>query len=112
MSFINKFEFLEEKIYEIMKNNIEKIKNGYEISNYEIKKNPFNSPSKIICKNGFTGTLWDIEEPLLNELSEYKKSIERNGFLIENIRFFIDIKKININKLNVNDIQVILIKKK
>lgn len=110
MSFIDKLEFLESKIYNIMKENVDKIKSGYEISNYEINKLSFYSCSKIICNNGFTGTIWDIEKPLKKDLEEYKKSLGRTGFMIENVHYFIDLDKINIHDFNVTNIEVILIK--
>lgn len=110
MSFIDKLEFLEEKIYRIMKDNLDKIKAGYVIANYEINKINFYACSKIICNNGFTGTIWDIEKPLNRDLEEYKNSIRINGFLIEDIVYYINIDKININEFGVKDIEVILIK--
>jgi hypothetical protein len=112
MSFIDKLEFLEEKIYRNMKNNIDKIKSGYTIANYEINKVSFWACSKILCNNGFTGSIWDIEKPLKRDLEEYKNSIKRNGFLVENVCYYIDIDKINFNDFNVTDIEVILINKK
>lgn len=110
MSFIDKLEFLESKIYDIMRENVDKIKSGYTIINYEVNKISFYACSKIICNNGYTGTIWDIEEPLLKDLEEYKKSIGRSGFMIDNIHYFIDLDKINIHDFNVSDIEVILIK--
>ena len=110
MSFIDKLEFLESKIYNIMKENVDKIKSGYAITNYEVNKISFYACSKVICNNGFKGTIWDIEEPLEKDLEEYKKSIGRAGFMIDNIQYFIDLNKIDIHNFNVSDIEVILIK--
>ena len=110
MSFIDKLEFLEERIYKIIKDNIEKIKSGYSVINYEINKFNFYACSKIICNNGFSGSIWDIEKPLQKDLEKYKKSIQRNGFLIDKVIYYINIDKININNFDVKDIEVILIK--
>ena len=110
MSFVDKLEFLESKIYNIMRENVDKIKSGYKIINYEMNKISFYACSKIICNNGFTGTIWDIEEPMKKDLEEYKQSIAMSGFSIDNLHYFIDLNKINIHDFDVSNIEVILIK--
>jgi hypothetical protein len=109
MTFIDSLEFLEENIFKIMNESIEKIKTGYEIVNYEINHISFYACSKILCNNGFVGSIWDIEEPLNKDLEEYKKSIKRTGFLINKNRYYINIDKIDINNFKVTDIEVNLI---
>ena len=111
MSFIEKLENLEEKIYKIIGSNVEKIKKGYEVVEYKVYDKSFYSCSEILCNNGFKGSIWDIEKPLIRDLEEYKQSIKQSGFLINNIHFFINIDRININDFTVNDIEVILLNK-
>lgn len=109
MPLIDKALNLENKILKIINNDIKKIKNGYEIKHYEINHSIYYACSKIICNNGFIGTIWDIEVPLNKDLIEYKKHINRTGFLVDNTRFYIDTKIINLHDLNIKDIKIISI---
>ena len=111
MSFINKLENIEYKICEKIKNNINKIRKGYKIIHYEINEKIFYSCSQVICLNGFRGTIWDIEKALDKEYKEYKKSIKRTGITIDNICYYIETEKIDLEKLQPYNISIILINK-
>ena len=111
MSFIDNLKNIEVKIYENIIKNVEKIKNGYEVIKYEINDHDIYACSKIECRNGYKGTIWEIEKPLNRDLNEYRKSLKSNGFLFNNIYFFINIDKLDMNNLNISQIEVILVNK-
>lgn len=111
MSFIKNIKNIEVKIYENIIKNIEKIKKSYELIKYEINEHDIYACTKIECRNGYKGTIWDIEKPLYRDLNEYRKSLKSHGFLFNNIYFFINIDKLDMNNLNISQIEVILVNK-
>lgn len=87
------------------------MRKGYEIIHSEINETNFYDCSQVICLNGFNGTIWDIEKSLYKEYSEFKNSIEKNGVIVNNICYYIDVNRIYLEDLKPIDITITLINK-
>lgn len=103
MESIEKFKNIEKKICSKMNKQILKIKRGYDILKYDINDNTYYNSSKILCFNGFEGSIWDLDKYMYKDISIYIRNILFNGIKMDNIIYFLD--KKSLNKANFDNIK-------
>ena len=100
MKSIEKNKDIEKKICSKINTQLIKIKKGYDILKYELSNEVYYDKSKILCFNGFEGSIWDLDKYMHKDISMYIKNICINGITLEENTYYLDNKEFNINNID------------
>tara|TARA_Y200000002_G_C22480995_1_gene578744 strand:+ start:286 stop:597 length:312 start_codon:yes stop_codon:yes gene_type:complete len=103
---MEKYKDLEKKLCNYIISNINKLKLGYDVLEYKIEYDR----SIITTFNGFTGTFWEIDKIMKNDINAYLNHILTSGLKYKDAIYFLDKKKFRKNNIVEKNIVITMIR--